>query len=293
MNDDFYIVGIIGYPRHLTVFSTHKRLYTWLRSKGYKVIFENKIAKKLRLRGTYSTATIEEIGKHAGLAIIVGGDGNMLGAARILVNYDIKVIGINRGNLGFLTDLHPENFHKELEEIFKGNFFLEKRSLLEISISCNKKKIFKKLGKALNEIVIHPDKIAHMIDFKVYIDKYFAFSQRADGLIISTPTGSTAYALSAGGPIISPNLDVILLMLMFPHSLSSRPLIISGDSTIEIEFSHCQEKLQLTCDGQISCLINKKVLIRRFHKHLNLIHPRKYMYFKTLNKKLNWSKRLV
>ena len=224
--------------------------------------------------------------------VVVGGDGNMLGAARTLARYDIKVIGINRGNLGFLTDLDPDNAQQQLADVLEGHYISEKRFLLEAQVcqlDCQKR-----ISTAINEVVLHPGKVAHMIEFEVYIDEIFAFSQRSDGLIISTPTGSTAYSLSAGGPILTPSLDAITLVPMFPHTLSARPLVINSSSTIRLRFSHRRNDLEISCDSQIALPIQEgeDVLIRRCDYHLNLIHPKDYSYFNTLSTKLGWSKKL-
>jgi len=266
-------------------------LYRWLSDKGYKVIVEQQIAQDLNLTHV-TTGTLAEIGQQADLAVVVGGDGNMLGAARVLARYDIKVIGINRGNLGFLTDLDPDNAQQQLAEVLEGNYITERRFLLEAQV-CHRD-VPTRLSSAINEVVLHPGKIAHMIEFEVYIDEMFAFSQRSDGLIISTPTGSTAYSLSAGGPILTPSLDAITLVPMFPHTLSARPLVINSNSTIRLRFSHHRNDLEISCDSQIALPIQEEetVLIRRCDCHLELIHPKDYSYFNTLSSKLGWSKKL-
>ncbi|VTO26316.1 NAD kinase [Klebsiella pneumoniae] len=156
---------------------------------------------------------------------MVGGDGNMLGAARTLARYDINVIGINRGNLGFLTDLDPDNALQQLADVLEATTSPRKRFLLEAQgVSAGLPETYQHRHQRSG--AAHPGKVAHMIEFEVYIDEVFAFSQRSDGLIISTPTGSTAYSLSAGGPILTPSLDAITLVPMFPHTLSARPLVI-------------------------------------------------------------------
>ncbi len=201
MNNHFKCIGIVGHPRHPTALTTHEMLYRWLCTKGYDVIVERQIAQELKLDNV-KTGTLAEIGLKADLAVVVGGDGNMLGAARTLARYDISVIGINRGNLGFLTDLDPDNAHQQLADVLDGNYIAEKRFLLEAQVC--QQNCQKRISTAINEVVLHPGKVAHMIEFEVNIDETFAFSQRSDGLIISTPTGSTAYSLSAGGPILTP-----------------------------------------------------------------------------------------
>lgn len=292
MQKKFNRIALIGKPRHPTALVTHKVLYRWLTDKGYTVLIEREIAKDLNIKQA-ATATLDEIGQEADLAIVIGGDGNMLGSARTLACYDIKVIGVNRGNLGFLTDLNPDNAQQQLSEVLEGEYYSEKRFLLKACIYRDGQAICS--GKAINELVLHPGKVAHMIDFEVYIDERFAFSQRSDGLIISTPTGSTAYSLSAGGPILMPELDAITLVPMFPHTLTSRPLVISSDSLIHLRFSNYCSKLELSCDSQIALPIKKgdEVQIQRSKAHLNLIHPKDYNYFNTLSTKLGWAKKLV
>lgn len=291
MNPHFPRIGIIGHPRHPMALTTHEMLYRWLMEKGHEVIVEQKIARELGMAGV-TTGSLSEIGQHAHLAIVVGGDGNMLGAARVLARYDIKVIGINRGNLGFLTALSPDNAQQQLADVLEGKYRTDSRLLLEAQVS--KKSCPPRISTAMNEVVLHPGKVAHMIEFEVYIDDVFAFSQRADGLIISTPTGSTAYSLSAGGPILTPTLNAIVLVPMFPHTLSARPLVISSNSTIHLRFSHLHSELEISCDSQISLPIQtgEEVLIRRSHHHLDLIHPKNQNYFNTLSSKLGWSKKL-
>lgn len=291
MNKKFSNIGIVGRPRHPSALATHEMLYHWLREKGYHVILEQQIADELRLAGAVS-GSLAEIGQQADLAVVVGGDGNMLGAARVLSRYDIDVIGINRGTLGFLTDLDPDNAQQQLTEVLAGEYFSEQRFLLEVQVHRVNQPV--SISTAINEVVLHPGKIAHMIEFEVYIDDRFAFSQRSDGLIIATPTGSTAYSLSAGGPILTPTLDAIVLVPMFPHTLSARPLVISSNSTIRLKFSHISSELEVTSDSQITLPIQKgeELLIRRADHHLNLVHPKNYSYFNTLSTKLGWSKKL-
>ncbi|WP_340621190.1 NAD(+) kinase [Xenorhabdus siamensis] len=291
MNNEFKCIGIVGRPRHPEALTTHEILYHWLVSKGYCVIVDRQVAKDINLQGA-QTGGLTEIGKMADLVIVVGGDGNMLGAARVLARYDIKVIGINRGNLGFLTDLDPDNALQQLSEVLNGEYRDEKRFLLEAQVT--KKGQKPRHSTALNEVVLHPGKVAHMIDFEVYIDERFAFSQRSDGLIIATPTGSTAYSLSAGGPILTPNLDAIVLVPMFPHTLSARPLVISSGSRIRLKFAQNSSGYEVSCDSQIVLPIQdgEEVIIKRSEYNLHLIHPKDYNYFNTLSTKLGWSKKM-
>ncbi|AHG60187.1 NAD(+) kinase [Buchnera aphidicola] len=290
MKQHFTCIGIVGHPRHASALITHKILYKWLINNGYKVFIERTISKELKLDSA-NTATLIEIGQSCDLAVVIGGDGNLLCAARVLSFYDIKIIGINRGNLGFLTDLNPDTGLQKLSEVLSGKYLLENRFLLDAQV-CQEKTISSS-SIAINEVVLHTKHLAHMIEFEVYINDKFSFAQRADGLIVSTPTGSTGYSLSAGGPIIATSLDAIVLVPMFPHTLSARPLVIDSDSIICLKFSNIEKNLKISCDSQIILNIKKDecVFIRRSHNHLNLIHPRSYDYFKTLTSKLNWSKK--
>ncbi len=291
MNSLFTCIGIVGHPRNLNALSTHEQLCTWLRKQGYDVIIEQQIAQELQLTGC-RTATLAEIGEQADLAVVIGGDGNMLGAARVLARYDIKVIGINRGSLGFLTDLNPENAIEELARVLAGEYITDPRALLEANVLGADEPV--RSAAALNEIVLHPGKVAHMIEFEVYIDDQFAFSQRSDGLIISTTTGSTAYSLSAGGPILMPSLEAIAIVPMFPHTLSARPLVIDSRSTISLRFSNRRNDLEVSCDSQMALPIlqGQEVVIRRSPDQLTLLHPKEYNYFTTLTGKLGWSEKL-
>ncbi|WP_127958884.1 NAD(+) kinase [Serratia microhaemolytica] len=291
MNKKFTCIGIVGHPRHPSALATHEMLFYWLTSRGYNVIVERQIALALNLTEAL-TASLSEIGQRADLAVVVGGDGNMLGSARTLARYPIKVIGVNRGNLGFLTDLDPDNALQQLAEVLEGEYIDEQRFLLEAVVHKQQQPCHS--STAINEVVLHPGKVAHMIEFEVYIDDRFAFSQRSDGLIIATPTGSTAYSLSAGGPILTPSLDAIALVPMFPHTLSARPLVINSSSTIRLKFAQTGNPLEISCDSQIALPIQdgEEVLIRRSEFQLNLIHPKDYSYFNTLSTKLAWSKKL-
>lgn len=291
MTKQFNCIGIVGHPRHPTALATHEMLYHWLHDKGYKVMLEQHIAHELNLPDAL-TGSLAEIGMQADLAVVVGGDGNMLGAARVLSRYDIDVIGVNRGNLGFLTDLDPDQAQQQLFDVLEGRYLSERRFMLEAHV-CRRDQP-DSTSTAINEVVLHPGKVAHMIEFEVYIDDRFAFSQRSDGLIISTPTGSTAYSLSGGGPILTPSLDAIALVPMFPHTLSARPLVINSSSTIRLKFSHITNDLELSCDSQITLPVQEgeEVLITRSQYSLNLIHPENYSYFNTLSTKLGWSKKL-
>ncbi len=294
LQSSLQIIGLLGKPRHDVTLQMHKNLFQWLLEKGYQVLVERPIGEQLGLSENY-LASVDEIGQQAQLAIVIGGDGNVLGRARTLAKYDIALIGINRGNLGFLTDIDPKNAYSQLQSCLEdGDCFVEERFILEASVERNGKIIAR--GNAVNEAVVHPAKIAHMIDFHVYINDKFAFSQRSDGLIISTPTGSTAYSLSAGGPILTPQLNAIALVPMFPHTLSSRPLVIDGDSKISIRFAEYNtSQLEVGCDSQVALEFSPDdiVHIQKSPDKLRLLHLKNYNYYKVLSSKLGWLRNSV
>ncbi|MBD1573643.1 NAD(+) kinase [Vibrio sp. S17_S38] len=293
MQKPFNVIAIIGKPRNHKAVQTHKELFFWLIDQGYQVLVDDRLIDILEELPKSIFTSLLQIGEQADLAIVVGGDGNMLGAARILSRFDISVIGVNRGSLGFLTDLNPEDFHDSLLNVLKGHYLSEDRFLLEAEVHRHGQT--KSHNSALNEVVLHPGKVAHMIEFEVYIDDRFAFSQRSDGLIVSTPTGSTAYSLSGGGPILSPSLNAISLVPMFPHTLSSRPLVVDGNRKIKLVVSPDNRGTQeVSCDGQISLPVSPGDEIHIFQSPsiLKLIHPEDYSYYHVLREKLGWSSKL-
>lgn len=287
----FQKIAIVGKPRHDVALETHLAVYNWLKDRHYDVLVEQKIAEQLQLS---QGATIAEIGESVDLVIVIGGDGNMLGMARRLAKYQVPLIGINRGNLGFLTDIAPQTVFEQLYSCLeKGEYLIEERFLLEACIERNGKIIAS--NNALNEVVIHPSQIARMIEFEVYIDGKFAFSQHSDGLIIATPTGSTAYSLSAGGPILTPNMNAMALVPMHPHTLSSRPLVIDGNSHISLRFGqHNPLNLEVSCDGQFNLpfTLEDRIIVRKCADKLQLLHLKDYNYFTVLGSKLGWSSKL-
>ncbi len=230
------------------------------------------------------------LSKHADLLIVVGGDGSLLNAAHIAVEQNLPVLGINRGRLGFLTDIHPKELNK-IEAILNGEFEEEKRFLLAAHISKDNKTIANDMG--LNDVVLLPGDVAQMIEFDIFINDRLVCHQRADGMIVATPTGSTAYALSGGGPILHPKLEAVVLVPMFPHTLSSRPIVVDGDSKVTIRVSENQETPPyLSCDGlsRVAVPAGGTVTITQEARRLKLIHSLDYSYFQTLREKLNWEK---
>lgn len=231
-----------------------------------------------------------ELGRHSDLVVVVGGDGTMLNAARSLAESGVAVLGVNLGRLGFLTDVSPDETRERLTEILAGHYDEEQRSLLHATVVRNNQVVSE--SDALNDVVIHKWDIARMIELDTSIDDRFLNSLRADGLIISTPTGSTAYALSGGGPILHPGLPAMVLVPICPHTLSNRPVVIDEKSRIEVVVhGNDADKAQITCDGQVNfgLVAGDCIRIRRKLHQLRLIHPSGHDHFDTMRKKLRWA----
>lgn len=239
--------------------------------------------------------------KDLDLIVVLGGDGSVLGAARTLVDLRVPMLGVNRGHLGLLTDVSPASLEDALQKIVQGQYVKEDRMILDM-------RVFREdddgagelVGQSLatNETVIHSGMMAHMMVFKVSINGSYMYTLRGDGIIINTPTGSTAYSLSAGGPIIEPHLDVLALVPMFPQSLNCSPIIIPGKSEVRIDFlsaTDTPEWVNINCDGQVSVRADSKcsVIIRQHRTPLTLIHPAGYDYYSLLRQKLGWGQPLV
>lgn len=230
-----------------------------------------------------------EMGKEHDLIIVIGGDGNLLSAARMATKVNTPVIGINRGRLGFLTDILPHDIETHLSAVLAGEYTEEKRFLLHARIYDETNTYFE--GDAVNDVVLSRGNETHLIEFSVYINDQLVSHYRSDGMILSTPTGSTAYALSAGGPIMHPQLNAIVLVPMFSHSLSSRPLVIDGEAKIELHISPTNEAdLRVSCDGHESRMVKpgQRVAIQKDSHQLRLLHPLDYHYYDTLRSKLGW-----
>ncbi|AOE48946.1 NAD(+) kinase [Kangiella sediminilitoris] len=288
----FKTIGIMGKPKHQEVGETIMSLYHHILNSGYQVLVEESVAVGIDVADDHS-ATWETIGDNADLVIVVGGDGSMLYSARLMASYNIPLLGVNRGYLGFLTDIQPQQVTEKVSEVLAGEYKEERRFLLEANIDGETEK--DRYSDALNDIVLYPGEVSRMIEFEVYINDSFVYSLRGDGLIISTPTGSTAYSLSAGGPIVSPSINAISLVPMFPHTLSSRPIMIDADSKVDIVFSQDnQNEARLSCDGQVRFPVapGEKICIRKRKEDLWLLHPEDYDYFRILRTKLGWGSKL-
>ncbi|MFL2734562.1 MAG: NAD(+)/NADH kinase [Gammaproteobacteria bacterium] len=219
------------------------------------------------------------------LIIVFGGDGTLLNSARKYLDYEIPILGINMGKVGFLTDIKVDNFEKSLSDILDGNYLIEERNL--VSAKFNETHLY-----GLNEVVIHSGSYAQLMRYQLSVNDRIVYEQRSDGLIVATPTGSTAYALSAGGPIIHPSLDVWTILPMLPQSLSSRPFIISSEEKVIINlFDGPNEQAKICVDGQddIDLPFNVEISVSKMKKTLKLVHPKDNDFFEACREKLGWS----
>lgn len=235
------------------------------------------------------------MGEYCDLVIVVGGDGSILQAGSALAGTDVPVLGVNRGRLGFLADINPDELESQLAKILSGQYHTDERFLLHMQIlgenHAGQQHVFHE-SFALNDVVLHAGKSVHTIDFKLKINDKDVYRQHADGLIVATPTGSTAYALSAGGPIIHPSLDAICLAPMHPHTLSSRPIVVAGSSKITITI-HKDNRTQpmVSSDGEASVALDadQTLVITKHNKSLILLHPVDVDFYQACRTKLNWS----
>tara|TARA_Y100000588_G_C14199722_1_gene901908 strand:- start:665 stop:1549 length:885 start_codon:yes stop_codon:yes gene_type:complete len=275
------------YRANQGVNETLERLIQFLKTKPVEVYQDVETEQSFNIK--VPTIKRQELGKNQDIIVVVGGDGSMLSAARMAIKVNVPVIGINRGRLGFLTDISPHDFENELSEVLDGHYIEERRFLLQTRIHDDEQTYFQ--GDALNDVVLGRGRGTHLIEFEVWINQQFVSHYRADGLILATPTGSTAYALSAGGPIMHPHLNAIVVVPMFSHSLSNRPLVVDGRDQVDLKIGTRNETdLQISCDGHESNMVKsgQVVSIVKNAQQLRLLHPQDYHYYDTLRIKLGW-----
>jgi len=290
MKFPFKNVALIGKHKAPEIAEPLLNLAAFLTTRGLTVVVDDLTADHLK-QNPYKVMNLDEIGHAVDLAIVLGGDGTMLNIARTFAPFRVPMVGVNQGRLGFLTDLTLDNMHASLVDMLEGKFVTEKRLLLSASIIRNDEELYS--GLAFNEVVIHRSSISSMVEFEVGIDGEYLYNQRADGLIISTPTGSTAYALSAGGPIIHPGLDVLELVPVCPHTLSNRPLLVSSNSELEI-LMHRTSDVRVRYDSHTHCdlELHDKLIVTRYSEPVFLLHPEGHSYYHTLREKLLWNQML-
>ncbi len=282
--DTIAIIGKHGDPGATDLL---RELADFLASRGHRVVFETGTAPDVHRSGLVAL-TPDQIGTDADLAIVLGGDGTMLGIARRLAPFGVPLIGVNQGRLGFMTDIASDRMLPVLAEMLDGKLATEQRGLLQGTVLRDGQSIFS--GVAFNDIVVARGTGAGMVELRVTVDSHFMYNQRSDGLIVATPTGSTAYALSAGGPILQPDLGGIVLVPIAPHALSNRPIVLSDNREIEVEVVSGRD-CSVNFDMQaLSTLQHRdRVLIRRAAHTVTFLHPVGWSYYDTLREKLHWN----
>jgi len=285
----FKRIGLFAKHNSRAIVDTFEKLIHFLQMREHVLSIEEHSAALLSHQN-FSIVPREVLGATNDLVIVVGGDGSFLNAARSVVPFDVPMVGVNRGRLGFLADILPEEMERDLTAILEGHYSLEKRSLLSAWIERDGQ--FLADNRALNDIVLFGGSLARMIEFEIAINSISVLRQQSDGLIVATPTGSTAYALSGGGPILYPTLNAIVLVSMLPHTLSSRPIVVEDTSHIELRVTQNNWTPQkLSFDGQLHFDLKPGdcIHIQKYTHPLLLIHPKVYDYFSVLRQKLGWS----
>ncbi|MGB1244517.1 MAG: NAD(+) kinase [Porticoccaceae bacterium] len=288
----FQRIGLLGSLDVPEVVESLHKLEAFLRAQGREVIYEEQAASLVNWQ-LDKVLHIDQFPGAIDLGIVVGGDGSMLSACRKMADCGIPLLGINRGRLGFLTDISPDEIEERVWPVLQGEYKQTRRFLLETTVTRNGTEIG--TGTAVNDIVMHPGMSVRMMTFELYVDGEFVYSQRSDGLIVSTPTGSTAYALSAGGPLLFPELDAMVVVPLNPHTLSSRPIVLHGGAKIEIRVSSRNELHPLiTCDGHndFSTEPGDVITIKKHDNDILLIHPKDNNFYGVCRSKLGWGSRL-
>lgn len=283
----FAHVAVIGKYHAPGARDAVQEIAQFLGSQGCRVSLEQKTAHTTGL-SQYEALEVPAIGQHCDLALVVGGDGTMLGIGRQLARYDVPLVGINQGRLGFITDIPFDDYRDKLRPMLHGQYEKDCRALMAASVWRQGRCVFE--ATALNDVVVNRSGAASMIELRVEVDGHFVANQRADGLIIASSTGSTAYALSAGGPLLHPSVDGWVMVPIAPHTLSNRPIVLPCSSHIALEIvSGKDASANFDMQSLTSLLHGDRIMVRRSEHALQLIHPVGWSYVDTLRKKLHWN----
>ncbi|MFW6094588.1 MAG: NAD(+) kinase [Pseudomonadota bacterium] len=288
----FSTVGVIARRRSPEIVDSVIAVQACLQRHGRVVLVEQTTAEGLPdFHG--EAVPRADLGRQCDLIVVVGGDGSLLGVARDLARYGVPVLGVNRGGLGFLADISPDQIDIRLPAVLEGSFNAEDHFLLDSTVVHGERETGQ--SPALNDVVVHLGAMSRMMEFSLWVDGQFVYDQRSDGVIVASPTGSTAYALSAGGPIMHPALDAIVIVPMFPHTLTSRPLVVGGQSEICIVMGNSgTADAKVSCDSQVDFALTTgaEVRIRKHPTPLRLIYPVDHNFYKSCRSKLDWGSRL-
>jgi NAD+ kinase len=287
MPNAFQTVALIGKYKSPEIAPPLLRLADFLRKRGIAVLLDPLTAAHV---GTsdHPAVDLQEVGRSADLAIVIGGDGTMLNIARTLAPFDVALVGINQGRLGFLTDLAMDGMLEAIGAILDGAYATESRMLLQAEVVSGGRQALDVI--AFNDVSVNKGAEGSLIEIEVRIDGRFVYNLRSDGLIVATPTGSTAYALSSGGPILHPSLDVIGLVPVCPHTLSNRPIVVNRDSVIDILILKAADaRVHFDSHSHHELVEGDRVVVRRCPHAIRLLHPSGYDYYHMLREKLHWS----
>jgi NAD+ kinase len=294
MNSKFRHVALIG--KYQTVASgasgassrtAMEDIAHFLHAQGCEVFFEHDTADNMGISG-YPALSVAAIGAQCDLGLVVGGDGTMLGIGRQLAQFGVPLIGINQGRLGFITDIPFDNYSSTLAPMLRGEFEEDHRSLIHARVMRDGHCVLDAL--AMNDVVVNRGATSGMVELRVEVDGHFVANQRADGLIIATPTGSTAYALSAGGPLLHPSIPGWVLVPIAPHTLSNRPIVLANAAEIAIEVVAGRDaSASFDMQSLASLLHGDRIVVTRSEHHVRFLHPKGWSYFDTLRQKLHWN----
>jgi NAD+ kinase len=287
-------VGIVVKPHQPEALKTICDVVKWLGERGIAVLGGPEIERE---RIEHETGCAVEALDHEKLAaasvdliLVLGGDGTMIATARMLGDTEVPVLGVNYGGLGYLAEFRVEELYTALESILEGNYRLDTRVMLAVELLRDNKEVAR--SRVLNDAVINKSALARIIEIEAYLNQQFVNSFRADGLIVSTPTGSTAYNLSAGGPVIYPSMNAVVITPICPFTLSNRPIVVPDDAVIELGLKTPQEDVALTLDGQVGfpLQVEDRVVIRKSRTTFNIVQPMNRNYFEVLRDKLRWGR---
>ena len=291
MKSQFRHVALVGKYHAQSSRSALEGIAHFLNAQGCDVAIEKDTASNTGLT-QYPILDVAAIGAQCDLALVVGGDGTMLGIGRLLAKFGVPLIGINQGRLGFITDIAFEDYQTILAPMLRGDFEEDRRWMMQAQVMRDGRCVFN--ATAMNDVVVNRGATSGMVELRVEVDGRFVANQRADGLIIASPTGSTAYALSAGGPLLHPSIAGWVLVPIAPHTLSNRPIVLSdtGEITVEIVAGR-DASANFDMQSMASLMLGDRITVKRSDYQMRFLHPKGWSYFDTLRKKLHWNEGAV